>query len=148
VVKPSEILKQADQLAEEAKSWLSKLGYKVEPEKLSRDEVQKMIMEAQKQALANLPTDDLKKRLQEAGYKIVGGPLTYEQVEKLVEEAKRKAQEEAIDDKRIDAVAGIIRESVTKIIEMFRPAVEVWLQSAPQPSGGSETRVKLKEASK
>jgi len=150
-VKPSEILKQADQLAEEAKSWLSKLGYKVEPEKLSRDEVQKMIQEAQRQALANLPTEELKKRLQEAGYKIVGGPLTYEQVEKLMEEAKRKAQEEAIDDKRIDAVAGIIRESVSKIIEMFRPAVELWLQSTPQqPSGtgGEETRRILKEASK
>jgi hypothetical protein len=128
---------------------LSKLGYKVEPEKLSRDEVQKMIMEAQKQALASLPTEELKKRLQEAGYKIVGGPLTYEQVEKLVEEARHRAQEEAIDDKRIDAVAGIIRESVSKIIEMFRPAVEVWLQSTPQQaSGGSGTRSRLKEASK
>jgi myosin heavy subunit len=147
--KPSEILKQADQLAEEAKSWLSKLGYKVEPEKLSRDEVQKMIQEAQKHALASLSEEDLKKRLQEAGYKIVGGPLTYEQVEKLVEEAKRKAQEEAIDDKRIDAVADIIRESVTKIIEMFKPAVETFLQSTPQQaSGGSETRSMLKEASK
>jgi len=149
VAKPSEILKQAEQLAEDAKNWLSKLGYKVEPEKLSREEVQKMIQEAQKQALASLPEDDLKKRLQQAGYKIVGGPLTYEQVEKLVEEAKRKAQEEAIDDKRIDAVAGIIRESVSKIIEMFRPAVEVWLQSTPQQaSGGEEIRRTLKEASK
>jgi hypothetical protein len=148
-VKPSEILKQADELAEEAKTWLGRLGYKVEPEKLPREEVQKMIMEAQKQALASLPTEELKKRLQEAGYKIVGGPLTYEQVEKLVEEARHRAQEEVIDDKRIDAVAGIIRESVSKIIEMFRPAVEVWLQSTPQQaSGGGETRSKLKEASK
>jgi hypothetical protein len=64
-----------------------------------------------------------------------------------MEEAKRKAQEEAIDDKRIDAVAGIIRESVSKIIEMFRPAVELWLQSTPQQPSGTGGGV-LKEASK
>jgi hypothetical protein len=145
--KPSEILRQAEELAQEAKNWLGKLGYKVEPEKLSREEVQRMIQEAQQNALAKLPPDELKKRLEQAGYKIVGGPLTWDQVERLMEEAKRKAQEEAIDDKRIDAVADIIRDSITKIIEMFKPAVELWLQSPPQQTPVGETPRILKEAS-
>lgn len=136
VMKPSEVLKEADKIAEEAKGWLGKLGYKVEPEKLSKEEVQKMIDAAQKEALANLPPEELKKRLEDAGYKIVGGPLTYEQVQKLVEEAKRRAQEDALEDKRIEAVQNIIRDSVGKIIGMFQPAVEIWMRSSLESRAG------------
>lgn len=135
-MKPSEVLKEADKIAEEAKGWLAKLGYKVEPEKLSKEEVQKMIREAQKEALASLPPEELRKRLEQAGYKIVGGPLTYEQVEKLVEEARRRAQEEALEDKRIEAVQNIIRDSVGKIIGMFQPAIEIWMRSSLESRAG------------
>jgi|GEM_PF-5195744 uncharacterized protein (DUF1697 family) len=85
-----------------------------------------MIEEAQKKALENLPIEEIKKKLEQAGYKIMGGPLTWDQVEKLIEEAKKRAQEEVLEDKRIDAVADIIRDSVSRIIEMFKPAVELW----------------------
>lgn len=146
-LKPSDILKEADKIAEDAKSWLGKLGYRVEPEKLSKEEVQRMIEEAQKQALVKLPPDELKKRLEESGYKIVGGPLTYDQVEKLLEDAKRRAQEEVLDDKRIAAVENIIRDSVKEIVSMFKPAVQMWVdhslkgmaEGSPPSSGPTET---------
>jgi uncharacterized protein YaaW (UPF0174 family) len=135
---PESILEEAEKVAENAKRWLERIGYRVEPEKLTKSEVQKMIEEAQKKALENLPIEEIKKKLEQAGYKIIGGPLTWDQVEKLIEEAKKRAQEEVLEDKRIDAVADIIRDSVSRIIEMFKPAVELWFTQ-----GGSEPRSTL-----
>jgi len=126
-MKPSDVLKEANKVAEEAKGWLSSMGYKVEPERLSREEVQKMIEEAQKQALEKLPPDELKKKLEEKGYEIVGEPLTPAKVREIVKEERRKAQEEVLDDKRISAVENIIRDSVKEIVSMFKPAVQMWV---------------------
>lgn len=131
-MKPEKIFEEAEKVASKAKSWLQKQGYRVESEKLSKNEVKKMIEEAQKQALMKLPPEELRKRLEQAGYKVVGGPLSWEQVEKMLKEEKRKAQEEAIDDKRVDAVANIVRDAVTKIIEMFKPAVEAYFSTPPE----------------
>jgi len=126
-MKPSDVLKEANKVAEEAKGWLSSMGYKVEPERLSKEEIQKMIDEAQKQALAKLPPDELKKKLEEKGYEIVGEPLTPAKVREIVKEERRKAQEEVLDDKRISAVENIIRDSVKEIVSMFKPAVQMWV---------------------
>jgi len=126
-LKPSDVLKEAHRVAEEAKGWLSNMGYKVEPERLSREEVQKMIEKAQKQALERLPPDELKKKLEEKGYEIVGEPLTPARVREIVKEERRKAQEEVLDDKRISAVENIIRDSVKEIVSMFKPAVQTWI---------------------
>jgi len=127
----TDIVTEAEKVENEAKTLLTKFGYRVEPDKLSREEIQKMIEEAQRQAIEKLPPDELKKRLESTGYKIVGGPITWDQFEKALEEARKRAQEEAIEDKRIDAVSGIIRDSITKVIDMFKPAVEGWLQAPP-----------------
>jgi len=131
-LKPEEVLAEAEKHIEQAKKWLQRQGYKVEPDKLSAAQVQKLIEQAQKEALENLPPDELRKKLEKAGYKIVGGPLTWDQVEKMLEEAKRRAQEEIVDDKRIDAVTNIVRDAVTKIIEMFKPAVQTFFTQPPE----------------
>ena len=133
-VKPeslSELLDKVKTLEEESKKMLSRFGYRVEPEKLSKEDVMRMIEEAQKQALERLSMEELKKRLEAAGYKVVGGPISWEEFQKAVEEAKRKAQEEVSDDKKIEAVTGIIRDSVAKIIDMFKPAVETIFRQPP-----------------
>jgi len=128
VAEPAKVLDEAKRVAEKAKKWLSEMGYRVEPETLSKDQVQKMIEKAQKSALEKLPPEELKQRLEKAGYKIIGGPLSYEQVEKLIEEAARKAQEEVLEDQRIKAVENIIRDSVKQIVGMFSPAVKMWME--------------------
>jgi hypothetical protein len=129
----SELLDKVKTLEEESKKMLSRFGYRVEPEKLSKEDVVKMIEEAQKQALERLSPEELKKRLEAAGYKVVGGPISWEEFQKAVEEAKRKAQEEVSDDKKIEAVTSIIRDSVAKIIDMFKPAVETIFRQPPAP---------------
>jgi len=131
LLEPEKILEEAEKVAEKARSWLRRQGYRIEPERLTKEDVQKMIQQAQREALEKMPPEQLKKRLEAMGYKIVGGPITWEQFEKALEEAKKKAKEEALDDKRIDAVVDIVRESVSKIIEMFKPAVEA-LFTAPE----------------
>ena len=130
-LEPEKILEEAEKVAEKARSWLRRQGYRIEPERLTKEDVQKMIEQAQREALEKMPPEQLKQRLEAMGYKIVGGPITWEQFEKALEEAKKKAKEEALDDKRIDAVVDIVRESVSKIIEMFKPAVEA-LFTAPE----------------
>ena len=40
------------------------MGYRVEPERLSREEVQRMIEQAQRDALSKLPPEQLKERLE------------------------------------------------------------------------------------
>jgi uncharacterized coiled-coil DUF342 family protein len=124
---PESILEQAEKVVEDAKRWLQKTGYTVEPERISRSEVQKMIEEAQKRALESIPAEEMKKRLEQIGYKVVGGPVRWEDVEKAIEEAKKKAKEEALEDKRIEVAASILRDGITKVIEIFRPAIETYL---------------------
>jgi len=134
--KPEDILTKAEHVAAKAKKWLERQGYKIEPERLSKEEVQRMIEEAQKKALETVSPDELKGRLERAGYKIVGGPITWDQVEKLLEKERMKAQEEILEDKRIDAVKDVIVEGISKIVEMFKPAVELAL-TPPEVAGRS-----------
>jgi len=127
-VEPGKVLEEAQKIAEEAKTWLGRMGYRVEPERLTEEEV-----------LSRLPAEELKKRLEKVGYRIVGEPIAWEEHQRRLDEERRKAREEALDDKRLDMVADLIRESVSKLIEMFRPAVEA-LFTAPEgerPSSSS-----------
>jgi len=47
-----------------------------------------------------------------------------------------RAAEEALDDKRIEAVANIIRDAVSKIFDIFRPAVQAIFTPEKAESGG------------
>ena len=145
---PDEIFSHVSKITDDAKSWLQRTGYKVEMEKgLSKEEIQKMIEEAQKNAIESLPPEELKQRVEKAGYKIVGGPMSYEQVEKLVQEATRKAQEEVLDDKRIEAVESIVRDATKQIVGMFSPAVKEYMKYAFKARGGEGTSSSQEESS-
>jgi len=70
----------------------------------------------------------VKKVLERMGFKVEDVYMTREEVEKLIEETKRKTIEEALEDKRIEAVENIIREAITQIVQMFSPAVDAWMK--------------------
>jgi hypothetical protein len=145
---PEDLFTQISDITERAKGWLDKAGYKVEMDKgLSKEEIQKMIDEASKAAIEKIPQDQLKDKLEKAGYKIVGGPVTYEQAQKMAEEAAAKAHEDALDDKRIEAVENIIHDGIVEVVNMFKPAVEFYYntilpgkegQPSSAPSGSPE----------
>jgi len=84
---------------------------------------------------------DIRNALEELGFKVEDVYMRKDEVEKLIEDAKRKAAEEAIDDKRIDAVKAIVQDAIAKVVDLFRPAVNV-IFSLPSeaPSGESESR--------
>ena len=69
--------------------------------------------------------------LEKMGFKVEDTYMRRDEVEQMIEEVKRKAQEEALDDKRIAAVENIVRDAVSKLIELFRPAIDA-LFSPPQ----------------
>jgi len=131
-----------------AQNLLGVFGYKVEKESISRDDVQKMIQDAQAKALESLPQEKLKERIESQGYKVVGGPITFDQAQQMVMEAYRKGQEESLSQKQVDAVTGLIRDSVKNILDMFKPGVQGYMdqlftkggqpsQSSPQPEPSS-----------
>jgi vacuolar-type H+-ATPase subunit I/STV1 len=67
----------------------------------------------------------MKEVLEKMGFKIEDVYMKKDEVERIVEEAKRRAAEEMLDDKRIEAVKDIVKDAVSKVIEMFKPAVDV-----------------------
>lgn len=124
---------------ERLKEKLEEKGFKVEPGKLSREEVEKMIEERTKKALESAEPEELKKRLEASGYRIAGGPITWTEAEELVKKAKQEGQEEVLDDKRIDAVKELISTSIAQIFELFKPAVNTYLEYAITGKGGEPT---------
>ena len=74
----------------------------------------------------------IKEALESLGYRVVDRYIPREEVERIVEEARRRAYDEALDDKRIEAVKEIISNSIAKLIELFRPAVEAMFGLTPQ----------------
>jgi hypothetical protein len=58
------------------------------------------------------------------GFKLEDRYVRREEVDRLLEEEKRKWMEERLDDRRIQAVENIIRETIDKAFKMFQPAVE------------------------
>ncbi|MEM1749882.1 MAG: hypothetical protein QW088_03020 [Desulfurococcaceae archaeon] len=61
--------------------------------------------------------------LRKLGFEVKDEWVRREEHEKAVEEAYRRGAEEAIDDKRIDAVKEIIIQGISKVVEMFQPAI-------------------------
>jgi len=77
--------------------------------------------------------------LEKLGFRIEDVYMRRDEVERIVEETKRRTAEEAIDDKRIEAVENIIRDAVARLIELFKPAVQAFL-TAPEASESGEER--------
>lgn len=126
-------LSKIEGVTESAKSWLRKIGYPVE-------NLEAAPSVELKGSAKELTDDYLRKTLESRGYKMVGGPMSYDQIQKLMEEERKKAQEEVLDDKRIDAVADIIKESVKDIIEMFKPAVNIYTEYMFSGKGGQSSK--------
>jgi hypothetical protein len=68
--------------------------------------------------------EKVKEALEKMGFKLEDKYMSREEVERLIEDVKRKTAEEALDDKRIDAVQKIISDSVAQIISLFKPVIE------------------------
>jgi transposase-like protein len=91
--------------------------------------------------------EETKKQVKEAlealGFGVVERYVPREEHERILEEVRRRAYDEALDDKRIEAVKEIISTSVAKLIELFRPAVDAIFgltpqtQQARQPQAGT-----------
>jgi hypothetical protein len=92
--------------------------------------------------------EDTKRQIKEAlealGFGVVERYIPREEHERIVEEVRRRAYDEALDDKRIEAVKEIISTSIAKLIELFRPAVDAIFgipqtqaQQAGQPQTGT-----------
>lgn len=67
--------------------------------------------------------------LKTQGYKIESDTITKEEAKKMIDEATRKAQEDVLDDKRIDAVAGIVKEAVSQMIGLFKMPLETYFKT-------------------
>jgi hypothetical protein len=76
--------------------------------------------------------------LEKMGFKVEDQYLRRDEVERIVEEAKRRAAEEALDDKRIEAVRDIIQDAVARIIEMFKPAINMIFVPPPKKEAPPE----------
>jgi len=76
----------------------------------------------------------LKEVLEKMGFKVEDLYMRRDEVERLIEEERRKAFEEALEDKRIKAVENIINNAISRLIELFRPAVQAFFTSAPTPA--------------
>jgi hypothetical protein len=120
-----DLLKEYMSITEEAKSWLEKIGYRVEPEKLGKEEVERLLEEHKKKLLEELRSrpEEVKAWLESHGYKIIEPPKSWEEVERMIKEAEKRGYEMALDDKRIEAVKEIIRDRVRQIVSIFAPAI-------------------------
>jgi predicted metal-dependent hydrolase len=118
-------------ITEEAKSWLERIGYRVEPEKLSKDEVERLLEEHKNKLLEELRSkpEEVKAWLESHGYKVIEPPRSWEDVERMIKEAEKRGYEMALDDKRIEAVKTIIERAVDNITNMFAPAIRQYWES-------------------
>jgi hypothetical protein len=76
--------------------------------------------------------------LKRQGYRVESDVMTKDEAKKMIEEATKKAQEEALDNERIKAVENIIRESISKMIELFRVPVESYFKMAFERQASGE----------
>jgi hypothetical protein len=74
----------------------------------------------------------IEEALEALGYRVVDMYVPREEVERIVEEARRRVYDETLDDKLIEAVKEIIPNSIAKLIELFRPAVDAIFGLTPQ----------------
>jgi len=87
----------------------------------------------------------IREALEKMGFRVEDVYMRRDDVERAIEEAKRRAQEELVDDKRIEAVQNIVQDAVSRIIELFKPAVETLF--APKQQEVGEVRKLLEGAS-
>jgi len=84
----------------------------------------------------------IKQFFEKMGFKVEDQYLRRDEVERIVEEAKRRAAEEALEEKQIEAVKEIVKDAVSKVIEMFKPAVNMIFVPPPKkeapPEGATE----------
>jgi len=73
--------------------------------------------------------EDMKQLLEKLGLKVEDRYIPREEVERLLEEERRKAVEEAMDDRRIQAVENIINRAVDRVTDLFKPLIDVWVQN-------------------
>ena len=81
----------------------------------------------------------VKEMLERLGLRVEDVYMKKDEVEKMVEEVRRKAAEEALDDKRIEAVENIVRDAVARLIELFKPVVQAFLTVLEKASGSGES---------
>ena len=129
---PTSVVEQVQSLKstyEELKKAVEMLGAKVVEEKLSRDDVEKIVQEK----LKSISNDELIKLAQERGFAIVGGPLPFDKAQELVREAYRKGYEEGKSDKSVDYVGQIIRDGIQSLMQVLGPglqkAFETWFSN-------------------
>lgn len=78
----------------------------------------------------------MKRALEGVGFKVEDIYMTRKEVERLIVESRRKAEEEALDDKRVAAVEKIIGDAVRQIVGMFQPAVQTWMEYSLKTRSG------------
>jgi len=81
----------------------------------------------------------VKEMLERLGLRVEDVYMKKDEVEKMVEEVRRKVAEEALDDKRIEAVENIIRDAVARLIELFKPVVQAFFTVPEEAFGSGES---------
>jgi Mg2+ and Co2+ transporter CorA len=104
---------------EELKAALETLGMNVVEEKLTKEDVERIIQER----LRNIPDSELAKIAQERGYKIVGGRLPYEEVEKIVREYYTRGVEEGKADKNAEMLGSLLRDGLKSLFDVIGPGL-------------------------
>ncbi|MCC5994606.1 MAG: hypothetical protein LM587_03395, partial [Candidatus Aenigmarchaeota archaeon] len=127
--KPESIISEAKKIVDTAKQILIEMGYKVEPSSIPLHELDKILEQKKKEILESISPEELKSLLESKGYKVVGEPIRWEDVEKMLAEERKKAYEEALEDKKIEMAAEVIRQTTSDLINLFRPVVQCWLES-------------------
>jgi uncharacterized protein YutE (UPF0331/DUF86 family) len=129
---PTSVIEQVQSLKatyEELKKAIEMLGAKVVEEKLSREDVERIVQEK----LKSISNEELIKLAQERGFVIVGGPLPFDKVQELIKEAYRRGYEEGKSDKSVDYVAQIIRDGIQSLMQVLGPglqkALEAWFSN-------------------
>jgi molecular chaperone GrpE (heat shock protein) len=127
--KPENIISEAKRVADTAKQILMEMGYRVEPASVPIHELNKILEQKKKEIIDSLSPEELKSLLESKGYKVVGGPVRWEDVEKMLEDVKKRAYEEALEDKKIEMAANVLRDVTSRFIDLFKPAVQFWIES-------------------
>ena len=104
---------------EELKAALESLGMSVVEEKLTKEDVERIIQER----LRNIPDSELAKIAQERGYKIVGGRLPYEEVEKVVKEYYTRGLEDGKAEKNAEMLGNLLRDGLKNLFEVIGPGL-------------------------
>jgi hypothetical protein len=124
-----ELFEKYSWLIECAKALLEKLGYRVERDGFTREEVQRLIEDERRKALEELNPEELKAILERRGYKVLEPPKSWKEVEEFIEKARREGYEMAQNDKKIEAVKAIIERAVDSITSMFAPAIRQYWET-------------------